>query len=219
LNELHSPLLASVGVGHAFGTRDAAPPPGIRRPRQIHEAAVVRVTNAGAELLGEADAVLGSAPGVPVGIVTADCVPVLLSTRAGDVVAAVHGGWRGLAAGVVEAGVAALRRESPGSEILAAIGPRVGPCCYEVDAPVLDALEHRDPAALAAATTPSRSGHAWLDLGAVSEAALRRSGVEQVELLAEVCTACDTDRFYSVRAEGPETGRLLHWVRPDPSSS
>lgn len=157
---------------------------------------------------------MGSAPGVPVGVVTADCVPVLVTTRSGHAVAAIHAGWRGLAAGVIEAGLEAFRAAVGDSEILAAIGPRVGPCCYEVDAPVIDALRHHDPDSLAAATAPSRRGHAWLDLGAIAEAALRRGGVAALEVQDDVCTACDTGRFYSVRAEGPNTGRLLHWVCP-----
>lgn len=207
-------LQASVlPVAHGFGKRDTAAPPGLRRPRQVHGVGVAIVREPGPEALGEADAVVSTHPQVAVGVVTADCVPILVASRDGRAVAAIHGGWRGLAAGVIASGLAALRA-STDDELVAAIGPHVGPCCYEVDAPVLDALGERFSGLLAAASRPSRPGHHWLDLGAITRAALERADVVAIESLPGTCTACPGAPFFSVRRDGAETGRLVHWIRP-----
>lgn len=164
----------------------------------------------------EADAIVATAPGVVVGIVTADCVPILLVAARGRGVAAVHAGWRGLARGVVGTGVLELARASgvPPAQIAAAIGPHIGACCYEVDAPVLDAVATRlGPAALASAT-PVRAGHWRLDLGGLAAQALVRAGVPQQAIgsAAARCTACEPDRFHSHRRDGAGAGRLVHFV-------
>jgi hypothetical protein len=210
-----SPVLQArlLSVDHGFGTRDTGAPQGLRRPKQVHGVGVAIVREPGAEALGEADAVVCGHPRVPVGIVTADCVPILVASRDGRAVAAIHAGWRGLAAGVVGSGVAALR-ELTGDELVAAIGPHVGACCYEVDAPVLDALGERFSGFLAAASRPSRPGHCWLDLGKIARAALEQEEVAAIECLPDTCTACPGAPFFSVRRDGAETGRLVHWIRP-----
>jgi hypothetical protein len=214
-------LLAERGVAHGFGTRADTEPAGLLRPRQVHGA---RVVPAEACRRGvDADAVVArarSAAGPPIGVVTADCVPVLAAAADGGAVAAIHAGWRGLAAGVVGAGIDALRRESGGAPLLAAIGPHIAACCYEVDAPVLDALRYFD-ADLDAAIRPSRPGHHWLDLGRVVRGALTRAGVTETSVGAfeATCTSCDADRFHSYRRDGARSGRLVHWIRAGGSPS
>ena len=167
------------------------------------------------------DPVLGSEvvphePGRTVGIVTADCVPLRLAEEGGGWVAAVHAGWRGLTAGIAATTVAWLAERGvlPG-RLRAAIGPHVGPCCYEVDAPVLAAVEARfGPSGLAEAARAGRSGHAWLDLGALLTRDLVAAGLppEGIGAAAAACTACDSERFHSYRRDGPRSGRLHHWV-------
>jgi YfiH family protein len=203
-------LLRGCGVPHGFGTRSDAPPAGLLRPRQVHGARVVQAQECAPGI--DADAVVTRAP-QPIGVVTADCVPVLAATADGRAVAAIHAGWRGLAAGVIEAGIDALRREAPSETLRAVIGPHIGPCCYEIDGPVLDALRHFD-ADLDAAVTPSRADHHLLDLGALARAALLRAGVSAHEIgaLASSCTSCDAQRFHSYRRDGPRAGRLVHWI-------
>jgi polyphenol oxidase len=210
---IEHPLLRACGVRHGFGTRADTPPAGTLRPRQVHGAGVARAHECAGGI--DADAVIARGSTGPVGVVTADCVPVLAASADGRAVAAIHAGWRGLAAGVIEAGIEALRREAPGERLRAVIGPFVGPCCYEIDAPVLDALRHFG-ADLDAATTASRPGHHWLDLGALSRSALRRAGVSPRELgaIERGCTSCDAQRFHSYRRDGPRAGRLVHWVVP-----
>jgi purine-nucleoside/S-methyl-5'-thioadenosine phosphorylase / adenosine deaminase len=160
-------------------------------------------------VLGEADAALATRPGVAVGVVTADCVPVLVA--AGGAVAAVHAGWRGLAGGVIPRALEALAELAPGRAIVAAVGPCIGPCCYEVDEPVLDAMRRRFGSALDDALAPTRPGHARLDLPALAHEALRAAGAE-VGVMAGACTRCDAARFHSFRRDGASAGRLLSWI-------
>ncbi len=218
MTALRDPLLDVRAFDHGFAVRDATVPSGLVRARQVHGAAVVRAEDCDAEAPPEADAVISSTRGVGAAIVTADCVPVLLATSDGRHVAAVHAGWRGLACGVVERGVEELSRAAAaGPEALVAgIGPHAGPCCYEVDAPVLDALSARHRDALARAARPVRSGHALLDLGLLARAALVRSGVREDHIgrAGVACTCCDPRRFASYRRDGPSAGRLLHYVLP-----
>ena len=222
---LTHPLLAAHGVAHGFGTRVAAPPAAIVRPRQVHGTRVVVLSAARAlpEALGEADAVVSERASLPIGVVTADCLPILVATTAGRV-AAVHAGWRGLAAGVIGRALEALAALAPEGVAGAAavIGPRVGPGCYEVDAPVVDALARRfDDAALGAALAPTRPGHWRLDLAALARVDLARGGLAEARVAAldRACTACDAERFHSYRRDGPGSGRLFHWIAARASAS
>jgi len=215
MRALRPPLLDAVGVEHGFGVRGLAPPSGLRRPRQVHGAGVAQAAGCLGEAAPRADAVVSVLPGVPVGVVTADCVPILVATEAGSAVAAIHAGWRGLACGVIPAAIEALRAESDGgAHLVAAIGPHIGACCYEVDDPVLEALEATFGGDLAAALRPARPGHAWLDLGRLAHTALRRAGLapSALGLVPRACTRCDPVRFHSHRREGTAAGRLHHYI-------
>ena len=206
---LRSPLLERLGIEHGFRTR-AAPSsvPGLVHARQVHGRRVLRVPPLpeGAE----ADALVTETPGAAVGVYTADCVPILLADPSGRAVAAVHAGWRGSAERVVEEAARALSetvRCSPDA-LLAALGPHVGPCCYEVDDPVRAAIGAEPVFA------PSdRPRHYRLDLFELNRLQLVRAGL-RAERIDRVpgCTACDAARFYSYRRDGA-TGRLLHYVR------
>jgi YfiH family protein len=174
---------------------------------------------------GEADAVVSERAALPIGVVTADCLPILVVTPAGRV-AALHAGWRGLAAGVIGEALSALAALAPEqglSGASAVIGPRVGPGCYEVDAPVVAALARRFADALDDAITPTRPGHCRLDLAALARVDLTRSGLAEsrVAALSGACTACDARRFHSYRRDGPGSGRLFHWIaaRPEPAGN
>jgi YfiH family protein len=224
---LVSPALAALGVAHGFGTRTSPWPAAVRRPVQVHGCAVARVDAPGPDgddpgALGEADAVVAVGPAIAVGVVTADCVPVLVAERSGGRVAAIHAGWRGLAAGVVPAAIAALARDgAPADRLVAAVGPHIGPCCYEVDTPVLDGLRSRFGSRLDACVSGSRPGHARADLGALAREALLAAGIGagSVTALPRVCTRCDAVRFHSHRRDGADAGRMLHWIATRPTAS
>jgi YfiH family protein len=199
---------------HGFGTRGCEPPPSLQRVVQVHGRRVVRVTAAGDAPLGEADALVCDVPGVAIGIVTADCLPVLVATPSGAVAAA-HAGWRGLAAGVLHAAVEALDAIAPDVDrAVAVIGPHIGACCYEVDAPVVRALADRFGDTLDAALAPARPSHFDLDLAALAAVDLERAGIPArgIAALSNACTACDRERLHSYRRDGPRAGRLVHYI-------
>lgn len=213
---LRQAQLSSIGIDHGFGLRGLVEIAGLLCPRQVHGVAVATAQQcAGQNPPPEADAVVSEEIGVRIAVVTADCLPILIAGDRGRVVAAVHAGWRGLAGGVIGACLTELRERLGKSErVVAAIGPHIGKCCYEVDEPVLGAFEERFSEDLPSAMCQTRPGHARLDLGLLARKALRAEGVEgdRIGFLEGVCTACDAERFYSYRRDGPETGRLVHFI-------
>jgi len=211
---LTHPLLERCGVRHGFGLRGSPEPEGLLRPRQVHGCAVATGDACAAAEPPEADAVVSNVPGQAIGIVTADCVPGLLASDDGAAVAAVHAGWRGLAAGVVAAGCHRLRALAGAASLHAVVGPHIGACCYEVDAPVLDALARRFGDAVPRASSPTRAGHARIDLGALARAELLVCGIDAVNVarIPDACTRCDPERFHSYRRDGAAAGRLVHQV-------
>jgi YfiH family protein len=217
---LRHALLDRVGVDHGFGTRGSEneAPDVVARAHQVHGTAVARADDRGRVDQADADAVVCCESGVAAAIVTADCLPILACSEDGGAVVAVHAGWRGLAAGVIEAGLAALRVAAPRrpTRVIAVIGPHIGACCYEVDAPVLVPLRARFGSELERAVRPTRPGHAQLDLAALAQVELARVGVAEADcaVLGDACTCCDASRFHSYRRDGPRSGRLLHYVAP-----
>lgn len=157
----------------------------------------------------EADAAVARTAGRVCVVMTADCLPLLLCDRSGSVVAAAHAGWRGLCSGVVEAAMASMR--VPASEILAWLGPAIGPSAFEVGDEVRAAFLGRDPSAAAAFRG---RGDKWLaDLYALARQRLAQAGVADV-YGGECCTALQSENFYSYRRDGV-TGRMasLIWRR------
>ena len=134
-------------------------------------------------------------PGLPVLAMSADCLPIVLARTNGapPAVAVVHAGWRGLLAGIVESAVAALG----GGALAAAIGPAIGPCCYEVHDDVADPFRARFGRRIV------RDGR--LDLWHAADVALRDAGVTHVERL-DLCTACHPELFFSHRRDGKPRG-------------
>jgi len=157
-------------------------------------------------------------PGLAIGVVTADCLPILACSEDGSAVAAIHAGWRGLAAGVIEAGIEALREIAPrDAGLRAVVGPHIGRCCYEVDTPVLSALATRfGRVTLGQASSGTRPSHARIDLAALARAELLRLGIADASLacIADPCTSCDASRFHSFRRDAAAAGRLVHVIAP-----
>ena len=203
---------ASARVRALVTTRGEADPP-LPAPaawlKQVHGARVVEARGAlggsgGVEgsarsALGEpeADASVARAPGAVCVVKAADCLPLLLADEAGTVVGAAHAGWRGLAAGVIEATVEAMR--VPPATLLAWLGPAIGPEAYEVGEEVRAAFLARD-AQLAAAFVPHRPGHWLLDLYAAARQRLAARGVTRVHG-GGFCTFSEPARFPSWRRD------------------
>lgn len=173
----------------------------------------------GCEVAGSADATgcaadarVSGSRGEVCAVLTADCLPVLLCDRQGSQVAAVHAGWRGLAAGVIEATVARFAA-APG-DLLAWFGPAIGPAAFEVGGEVVEAFVGPDPG-VESAFRPGRPGHWFADIYALARRRLQRIGVEQL-YGGEYCTYSEPRRFYSYRRDGV-TGRTasLIWLSAD----
>jgi YfiH family protein len=214
---LRHALLEALGIEHGFGVRGAPPRDDVARPVQVHGTIVASTNEAGAVEPEQADAIISARPRQCVGIVTADCVPILAASASGRAVAAIHAGWRGLAAGVVQQGLLALATHARGDSLVAVIGPHIGPCCYEVDEPVTTALMQRfGLPATEPALRVTRPGHALLDLAALVERELERVEVAPAaRARVPGCTRCDADRFHSYRRDGEQAGRLLHFIAPN----
>ncbi len=168
---------------------------------QVHGCTAVTL-EAGA-VSGPADAAVTGAPGRICVVQVADCLPVLLAARDGSVVGAAHAGWRGLAGGVLESAVRALGAEP--AEVLAWLGPAIGPGHFEVGAEVRAAFLAADPAA-EPAFAPNARGRWQCDLYCLARQRLAALGVERV-YGGGWCTYADAARFFSYRRDG-RCGRM-----------
>jgi YfiH family protein len=175
--------------------------------RQVHGVTVVNAASAHGE--PEADGALAVTAGTVCAVLTADCLPVLLCDTHGTRVAALHAGWRGLAAGILEEGIKALG--PPGDRLMAWLGPAIGPDVFEVGGEVRSAFVAHDPAA-SAAFRPRTNGKYLADLYRLARLRLAALGVGQIHG-GEFCTYSDRERFYSFRRDGA-TGRMaaLIWL-------
>ncbi|MBD9367295.1 peptidoglycan editing factor PgeF [Xanthomonas sp. XNM01] len=187
--------------------------------RQVHGTGVLRVDGppAGDDEEPEADAAVTSTAGTVLAILTADCLPVVLAAADGSEVGAAHAGWRGLAAGMLEATVAAMR--TPPVQLLAWLGPAAGPQAYEIGEEVHAAFVDRDPDA-AAAFVATRPGHWRVDLYALARRRLVAAGLVPSAIHGgDLCTISDPSRFFSHRRD-QVTGRIatLAWIEPAPSA-
>ncbi|MGH8659163.1 MAG: peptidoglycan editing factor PgeF [Gammaproteobacteria bacterium] len=140
-------------------------------------------------------------------VMTADCLPILICDRAGTQVAGLHGGWRGLAGGIIDAGLE--RMQCKAGEILAWLGPAISARHYEVDAPVRDQVLARY-SSCHQAFEASRAGHWFFDLYAAARTLLASGGVEAVYGGA-FCTYAEPERFFSYRRDGV-TGRMASFI-------
>ena len=160
----------------------------------------------------QGDAALSRTAGTVCAVMVADCLPVFLCDRAGTMVATVHAGWRGLAAGIIEKTVAEMGQDQ--AEIMAWLGPAIGPKCFEVGEEVRDVFVNHDNQS-SAAFVPQQGDNSdkWLsDIFQLARLRLAEAGVTEV-FGGGVCTYSDPSRFFSYRRDG-ETGRMaaLIWL-------
>lgn len=214
-------VLIDLDLEHGFGQRGTQPPENTVFPVQVHGTDVFSASCSPEADRARADAVFTTTPGLSVGIVTADCVPILVAAEDGSAVGAIHAGWRGLAAGVIEAGTRAISLAAKGVGLVAAVGPAARGCCYEVDEPVRRALSQRYSKDLGEALAGGRPDHYQLDLPRLATRILTRNGVDRARIGLEhrVCTICAPDRFESFRRDGSSAGRLSHFITRTPAAS
>jgi len=206
---LKSSILADAGFAHAFPIREtedaelfrALSVDAIVQVRQVHGSRAIAASEAAG---AEGDAIVGRGRRIAVGVRVADCVPLLVADEASGEVAAIHAGWRGVVGGVVRAGVDLLG----GRRLVAAIGPCIGPCCFEVGCDVAEQIAR---ASSEERVIASRRGEkAYADLRRAVRAQLRSLGVADGRIDdVPGCTKHDAARFHSFRRDGARSGRML----------
>jgi hypothetical protein len=162
----------------------------------------------------QVDAIMTDKPGVAIGIKTADCAPVLLFDRRNKAIAAVHAGWRGTALGIAAKAVRVMgqRFTSRPEDLSAVIGPAIGPCCYEVDGPVFEAMAGRGGADRVL-RPGAREGRWMFDLPLANRLQLEEEGMDPERIYTSgFCTCCRPDLFFSHRRDGAKTGRHLNFI-------
>jgi hypothetical protein len=205
---LQAPNLANLPwLTHGFGWRDSQYPVEITTLKQIHSAKVIDAAGRRGDRIEEGDALISDTPGLVIGVRTADCVPVLLADVRLRTIAAIHAGWRGTAAQIVPSAIRQMG-DTFGTrveDLVAAIGPCIGPCCYEVGPEVarqfvtwIPEMEH--------AVSPVR-----LNLPKANAQQLRDAGVTDIFVSGE-CTFCLVERYHSYRRDKEAAGRLLSFV-------
>jgi len=180
----------------------------LRLIRQVHSATVEIVTEPGVSPVEPppiADAVATRLPGILLGVQAADCLPLLLADRVTGAVAAVHAGWRGTVGLIVARTLEVMQRSfgTHPSDVLVALGPAIGPCCFEVGPEVAARFEAIDPLTRThLLSAPTQEGKARLDLNLANLHQLRQAGVREDHVYdCKYCTVCHNDLFFSYRFE------------------
>jgi len=191
---------------------------GVHFATQVHGRAVAPVAAGDAPAATgrrEADALVTVAPGTCVGVYVADCVPILVADARTGACAAIHAGWRGTVAGVLGetlahlAGACGARVE----DLRVAIGPSIGPCCFEVGPEVVAAVEESDLGARAEGAIVAKAPRDHVDLWVLNQRQALSFGVPSSAVdVARLCTSCDVARFFSYRRDHGKTGQMAAYI-------
>jgi len=179
--------------------------------QQVHGDNLIEITDKKMKETGEADGVVTAESGVYLGVLTADCVPLLFIAPKQRLAAAVHAGWKGTLAGIATKTVEYFKSRYgvASGELEVALGPSIGVCCYDVNNDVATPLMKK----WGALTTPSiamKSGKPHINLSRLNRDILRSAGVPGKQLFQiGPCTSCAPDEFFSYRRQGGETGRQI----------
>jgi len=209
--------LATAGFAHGFSLRDgdvnalvqALRVQDLHQVSQVHGRAVRRITpgeDVAQVRSTEADALVAPAGGIAIAVRVADCVPVVVADPASGAVSAIHAGWRGTVAGVVQAAIETLAMHGGDvSEFRAAVFPHIGVCCFEVGDEVAAQLEAASPIADIVRRTGAKP---HVDLTRIVTAQLQRAGLhpDHIEVVPG-CTKHEPERFHSFRRDGANSGR------------
>jgi YfiH family protein len=160
------------------------------------------------------DGIISARPGLAIGIKTADCIPIFFLDPVRRIIGAVHAGWMGTSLGIAAKAIDIFMQRfgSSASDIVAVIGPAIGPCCYEVDKRVFESMkEYGDSDNFFDKGT--REGKWMLDLAAANKSQIKVKGIPPHNIYsADICTSCHRDIFFSHRGEGGKTGRQLNFI-------
>ncbi len=201
----HSPLLKSqLWLDHAFGTAASQPAAGFLVLHQVHGTRLVDASEWQPHC--SADALAASSPGIRIAVKTADCVPILIADPVKRVVAAVHAGWRGTADGIAAASVAALteRYGCRPEDLLAAFGPSIGPCCFEVGPDVAPRFSNLFP------ERDDLHQRTKIDLREANRRLLLQAGLIETSISSKApCTCCGGPEFHSWRRDRAPGKRMF----------
>jgi len=185
---------------------------------QVHGEKILTIDRPLADLVvhepPQFDAIITDQPGVAIGIKTADCVPIFFVDKVKRIIGVAHAGWRGTSLAIATKLVDTLITgfACRADDIIAAIGPAIGPCCYQVDEPVFDAMTtHKDRESF---FSPAAEKGKWmLDLPLANRLQIIGKGIPDRNIyMADCCTSCNRDMFYSHRGEAGNTGRQLNFI-------
>lgn len=198
-------------IARAFGFD----PDSLTLPRQVHGRTVYTLNKASSypAFSVEADAVVTGLANAPIGILTADCVPILMFDPKRKVIAATHAGWKGTVGKVAAETIYAMKNshKTDPSDINAAIGPHIGQCCYSIGADVAD--EFKKAFGSLDGLVIREKETLRLNLAVANTRVLEAAGVQRKNISSSApCTACDAGGFFSYRREGPRTGRQLSFI-------
>jgi YfiH family protein len=214
--ELQGPEQACGPEWERLAAAAALPVRAVRRMHQVH-GKTVAVARGDAADAPRADALTSRDPSLLLAVRVADCVPLLLADRRTGAVVAVHAGWRGAAANIAGEAVRAMRDlyDSPAEAVIAALGPSIGACHYEVGADVETAFRDAGWSESKLDGWFTRDGSRLThDVAAAVADQLRSAGVRADAVhISGLCTACHPDWFYSYRRDGAGTGRLVGFIR------
>lgn len=182
--------------------------------KQVHGDRIVDVKDHRLKEAGEADGLVTEERGLFPAVLTADCVPILFTVHGRKVVAVAHAGWRGTLTGIAAKMVRHLRKSYgvDADSIEAALGPAIGPCCYEIGVDVSKPLTERW-GSLAERCLNLKGGRQFLDLRALNRSILEDAGLPAAQISAiGPCTSCAAEDFFSYRREKKETGRQMSFI-------
>lgn len=187
--------------------------------KQVHGDRLIEVKDTNVKEAGEADGMVTREKNIFLGVLTADCVPMLFLAREQKVIAVVHGGWRGSLEGIADKTVKFLL-ENYGvlpSKLEVALGPSIDACCYRIGRDVAQPLLERW-ADLASSSIQNRDDKIYLDLRNLNQAILNRAGIPQSQIFrVGPCTCCADEEFFSYRRGKKETGRQISFMGWQPS--
>lgn len=171
--------------------------------KQTHGNTIHEVTDLSSNHIDETDGIITNKKGIYLGVITADCVPVLLFDRDNEVVAAVHAGYRGLIGSVIENAIEKMKKvDSDPSQIEAVIGPAINVCCYSIDEDRVELFSEK----FGHNFFRKEKSNTYLNLPGIAESILVSSGIVQTNIYnSNICTSCNVDTYYSYRADSDET--------------
>lgn len=203
-----------LNISHGFGTRGEELLDNLRTTKQVHGTKILFLDRAQHSTDEGYDILMTDQPSLPVGIKTADCVPILIAEPICGLVAAVHAGWKGTREMVAEKAVLEMaRRGGSLDRLIIAIGPAISGRCYEVERDVAEQFQNQYPSSKPVLTRKSEKK--WLlDLALVNKLQLVELGLkpEQIDTLP-YCTHCHPDLFHSYRRDGADAGRMVSFVQ------